>query len=156
MEPTQANSVPDFPPSRGVLDRALGVVEFLREHCPWDADPLGRAQRIQERVAEVGFDWPDAYGAWDKVREELAEVRAELDAARSDSLTEEIGDLLFSVVNLARLAGVHAPVALAGANTKFTRRFALLERIAHQRGMDLEEASLQELDALWEEAKEGG
>ncbi len=116
-------------------------------------DPLLRAQRIQERVARVGFDWPDAAGALDKVREEVEEVGAELESGGAETLEEELGDLLFSVVNLARLAGAHASVSLARANAKFSRRFATLERLAAERGIVLTDAGLELLDQLWDEAK---
>lgn len=133
-------------------------------------DPLSRAHRIQDRVAGVGFDWEDAMGAFEKVAEELEEVRVAMedvrDAASPDTaagglaadaaesaLEEELGDLLFAVVNLTRLAGAHALTALHGANAKFTRRFEALEALAKERGVDLEAASLDELEALWQEVK---
>jgi MazG family protein len=116
-------------------------------------DPLQRAHRIQERVAEVGFDWPDARGAWEKVREEVDEVTAELEEGRAAEMEEELGDLLFSLVNFARLAGAHAPTTLARANTKFIRRFTAVERLADARNVTLGEATLEELDELWNEAK---
>ncbi|MBA4156135.1 MAG: nucleoside triphosphate pyrophosphohydrolase [Gemmatimonadetes bacterium] len=263
MGATQANPDPSAPPPEGVLDRALALVEFLRAHCPWDAeqtptsllrhlveethevvdaivrddeialrdelgdlllnlafqvvlgeergaldriavvehleekmrrrhphlyglgeaepwrvikerelaekgagspssllgdvpagfDPLLRAHRLQERVARVGFDWPDALGAWEKVREEMDEVRAEMDAGSSDALHAEIGDLLFSVVNLARHAGVHAPGALARTNAKFQRRFTALEQLALERGERIEQLTLADMDHLWDEVK---
>jgi MazG family protein len=116
-------------------------------------DPLTKAFRIQERVARVGFDWEDHRGALDKVEEELTEVR---DALRSEStarVDEEIGDLLFAVVNLARLAGSHPTTALARANAKFQDRFAEVERIARERGIEMGTAGLAALDALWDEVK---
>jgi len=115
-------------------------------------DPLLRAHRVQEIVARIGFDWPDALGALEKVREEVEEVRAELDSG-GDALEEEIGDLLFSVVNVARRAGVHAPTALARTNAKFIRRFQALESLAARRGIPLDEMDLEEMDALWDEVK---
>jgi len=117
-------------------------------------DPLSRAHRIQERVATVGFDWPTAHGAFAKVAEELEEVREALGAEPSPALEEELGDLLFAVVNLARLSGAHAMRALAAANRKFTDRFEQLERLAEQRGLVLSQASLEQLDALWDEVKQ--
>lgn len=120
------------------------------------SDPTLRAYRMQERVAEVGFDWPDARGAWEKVREEVAEVGEELDGGAPERLEEEIGDLLFSVVNLARRAGVHPAAALSAANQKFARRFTELERLARERKIVLGEAGLDELDVLWEEIKRIG
>ena len=116
-------------------------------------DPLTRAHRIQDRVAGVGFDWPDHEGALDKVDEELAEVRAALAAGDPDAVEEEFGDLLFAVVNAARLAGRHATPALARANAKFTGRFARLEALARTRGIRLGQAGLSELDELWNEVK---
>jgi nucleoside triphosphate diphosphatase len=118
-------------------------------------DPLRKAYRIQERVARVGFDWEDHRGALDKVEEELGEVR---EALRSDipaRVDEELGDLLFAVVNLSRLAGTHPTTALARANRKFEERFTKLERLAGERGIDMASAGLEALDALWDEVKRG-
>ena len=127
-------------------------------------DPLLRAHRIQDRVSGVGFDWSEPLGAWRKVAEELEEVREELDrlgeAPETDgdgpdaALEEELGDLLFAVVNLVRLAGSHSSTALDAANRKFTARFRALEALAAERGVDLDDASLEELDELWDELKE--
>jgi MazG family protein len=116
-------------------------------------DPLSRAQRIQERVSGVGFDWSNARGAFEKVAEELEEVRVALEAEPSPALEEELGDLLFAVVNLTRLSGSHAMRALVRANAKFTARFEALERIAADRRVVLGDASLAELDAIWDEVK---
>lgn len=125
-------------------------------------DPLTKAYRIQERVAAVGFDWEDHEGARDKVAEELAEVTEALDgqAPRSGGpvdprVEEELGDLLFAAVNLARLAGAHPTTALARANQKFKERFEELERLARERGIELPSSTLAELDALWDEVKRG-
>ena len=117
------------------------------------ADPLRHAHRIQERVARVGFDWPGPAGAWEKVREEVEEVGVELADPASAALEEELGDLLFSVVNLARLCGVDAPTALSRANLKFVRRFQAVEELARARGVVVEGAGLEALDRLWDEAK---
>jgi ATP diphosphatase len=121
-------------------------------------DPLTRAHRIQERVAGVGFDWSDYKGALAKVTEELEEVRVELAAGaeRSAELEQELGDLLFAVVNLVRLAGHHPTTALAAANRKFAGRFQRLEELANERGIVLEEAGLEKLDELWDELKREG
>ena len=116
-------------------------------------DPLTKAFRIQERVARVGFDWEDHRGALDKVDEELAEVRDALQSEIPSRVDEELGDLLFAVVNLARLAGTHPTTALARANEKFQERFTKLERLARERGIDMETAGLTALDALWNEVK---
>lgn len=116
-------------------------------------EPLSRAQRIQDRVSAVGFDWPNVRGAFEKVAEELEEVRQALEAEPSPALEEELGDLLFAVVNLTRLSGAHAMRALQRANAKFTRRFEALETLARDEGIRLEESSLEELDAIWEQVK---
>lgn len=142
----------------------------IDEGLPAGLPPLHRAHRLQDRAAGVGFDWPDVEGPAAKVAEELAEVRAELargplpaatgDApvydARHDALEAELGDLLFSVVNLCRKAGVHASLALDRANAKFTRRFRAVEQLAEARGLDVRTAGLARLDALWDEVKAEG
>jgi MazG family protein len=122
---------------------------------PADLPALHRAFRLQDRAAGVGFDWPTTEGPLDKVREELGEVEEELAATApsSDRLHDEIGDLLFAVVNLARKAGVHPALALDRANRKFADRFAGIERLAKERGIDVADAGLQVLDELWDEVK---
>ncbi len=116
-------------------------------------DPLSRAHRIQDRVSGVGFDWADAGGAWEKVAEELEEVRAALEHGSREDVEEELGDLLFAAVNLTRLAGAHPDPILDRANQKFQNRFEDLEDLAQERGISLTEASLEVLDGLWEELK---
>ncbi len=117
-------------------------------------DPLLRAHRLQERVSGVGFDWEQPEDALGKLDEEIREVEAALGEASAPRLEEELGDLLFSVVNVARLAGNHAVSALARANAKFEARFRQLEALAEARGTALPGTSLEELDALWDEIKE--
>jgi len=134
-------------------ERTHGTLDGLPPTLP----DLLMACRLQERAASVGFDWPDAEGPAAKVREELAEVEAELAAGGpTDALTDEIGDLLFAVVNLARKAGVQPGTALGRANRKFRERFEMVEELAAARGIALEEAGLERLDALWDEAKAAG
>ncbi len=130
---------------------------------PADLPALHRAFRLQDRAAGVGFDWPDASGPAEKVVEELAEVRAEVDRGAAASgngvpdplLEEELGDLLFSVVNLCRKLGVHPSLALDKANVKFATRFQEIESLAKSRGIDVATAGLEVLDALWDEVKSG-
>jgi MazG family protein len=131
-----------------------GVLEGLPPTLP---DVL-MAQRLQERAAGVGFDWPDFTGPAAKVREELVEVEAELagGARSTEGLDQEIGDLLFSVVNLARKVGVHPGPALGRANERFRQRFGTVERLAAERGIDIHTAGLTMLDRLWEDAKAVG
>jgi MazG family protein len=125
----------------------------ILDEVPAGLDPLLLAFRIQDRVARVGFDWDDARGAWEKVREETEEIGRELEAADPDRLEDEVGDLLFASVNLARLAQVHPSGALARANAKFSRRFRALEGLAAERGVVWGKATLAELDQLWDEVK---
>ena len=127
---------------------------------------LHRAHRLQDRAAGVGFDWPDVEGPAAKVEEEVREVREHLHHAQVDAedlgvrpdekrakLEEELGDLLFAVVNLCRKAGVHAALALDKANSKFVRRFTAIERLADSRGIEVHSAGLEVLDGLWDEVK---
>lgn len=149
-------------------ESARGTLDGLPPTLP----ALQMAYRLQQKAAAVGFDWPDTAGPADKVREELREVEAELaktsarergPAARdadqgaeldgADPLVEEIGDLLFAVVNLARKARVQPTVALDRANRKFRRRFSAVESTAAERGIDVAAAGLEVLDGMWEEAK---
>lgn len=135
-------------------------------------DPLSKAHRVQDRVAAIGFDWDDAAGAFDKVAEELEEVREVMEATAQTAggtagaegpapspgspdpaLEEELGDLLFAVVNLTRLAGANAFTALQAANGKFSRRFRALEALAADRGLVLGEIGLDALDVLWDQVK---
>lgn len=118
-------------------------------------DPLTRSHRMQQRVARVGFDWQDWRGAYDKVLEELGEVREELESPDRTGLEEELGDLLFATVNLVRLAEAHPVAVLGRANHKFERRFRALEQLARERGVELGTAELEQLDELWDEIKAG-
>lgn len=140
--------------------------ESLGDGLPLTLPSLHRAQRLQDRAAGVGFDWPDWHGAAEKVSEELDEARELLEATvgrpagaapvhdeAHDRITEELGDLIFACVNLCRKAQVHASLALDRANLKFQRRFEEVERLARARGIEMGNASLAELDALWDEVK---
>lgn len=112
------------------------------------------AFRLQERAAGIGFDWPDAAGPLEKVREETGELAAEVTATPSrDRLSQEVGDLLFAAVNLARKLEVDPRAALEGANHRFARRFRAVEHLARERGVDVQTAGLEELDRLWDEVK---
>lgn len=122
---------------------------------PPGMDPLMQAHRIQEKVSGVGFDWDSAQGAWEKVSEEVGELREAMAGGDRGRLEEEVGDLLFAMVNLSRLTGVHPTVALERANRKFRRRFQALEELARERGILVHEAGLEVLDRLWDEVKAG-
>ncbi len=126
-------------PARGALD---GVSRIL--------PALAASQEMQERAANIGYEWPNIEGVLDKVYEELAELRA---AATRAEQAEEYGDLLFVLVNVARWQGIEAEAALRAANDKFRRRFASVERQAADTGVALRDLSFEELDALWDAAK---
>lgn len=130
-------------------ERPGGALDDLPPALP----ALLAAYRLQERAASVGFDWPDTEGPLEKVREEADEVATEIAAGRTASLPDEIGDLLFAVVNLARKAGVEPAAALERANRKFVTRFRQVERLAGERGLAMESAGLAALDELWDEVK---
>jgi uncharacterized protein YabN with tetrapyrrole methylase and pyrophosphatase domain len=111
---------------------------------------LARAQEIQRRAARFGFDWPTADGVWDKIREELAELRGAGEGQREP----ELGDVLFSLVNLARWLDVDAENALRATNRRFVKRFAAMQALAREQGLVIEELALEEMDRLWEAVKE--
>jgi MazG family protein len=135
--------------------------DSIVDGLPANLPSLHRAFRLQDRAAGVGFDWPDATGAAEKVDEELAEVRAEVargvppspHGVPDERIEEELGDLLFAVVNLCRKLAVHPSLALDKANVKFAARFQGIERLAGERGIDVRTAGLEVLDGLWEEVK---
>lgn len=138
-----------------VQERGDKRVTSRMEKVPKALPALTRANKIQKRAAESGFDWDDISGAFDKVKEEYREVISccqdeNKDAAR---LKEEVGDLLFSVVNISRFLGIDPEDALNYTNNKFIRRFSHIEKTALACGRELEEMSLSEMDELWNEAK---
>ena len=114
-------------------------------HLPPGLPELERAFRFQERAASVGFDWPDLAGPLDKLEEEVRETR--------EQPREEIGDVLFAAVNVARKAGIHPTIALKDATDKFVHRFTAVEQLAEKRGLDMATAGLEQLDVLWDEVK---
>lgn len=114
---------------------------------------LIKSFRIQEKVANVGFDWEKASQVWDKVKEETAEVEDALASGESDNIEAEFGDLIFSIVNAARLYGVNPETALEHTNRKFITRFNWLEAKAKEQGRELKSMSLDEMDKLWQDAK---
>ena len=114
---------------------------------------LLRASKLQKKAAKVGFDWPTQSGVLAKIREEVLELEAAVDAQDLKAVDEELGDLLFSVVNLARFRKLDPEVVMAAANEKFERRFNEMERLLKAAGKSLEEASERQMDEAWEAAK---
>ena len=120
---------------------------------PGSLAALMRAQKVQQKAAKVGFDWDAAAPVIAKIREELAELEAAIAAGDADGLEDEMGDVLFSVVNLARKLKIDAEVALHRATNKFIARFHAVEALARERSLALEKMTLAELDVLWDEIK---
>lgn len=114
---------------------------------------LMRAAKVQKRAAKAGFDWPDSRGAFDKLREEIKELAAAAESGNAENIAEELGDLLFSAVNVSRFLSVDAEDALQSAANKFIDRFSKVEALAKSRGIDMSSAELSELDSLWDEVK---
>jgi tetrapyrrole methylase family protein/MazG family protein len=146
-----------LPDSEAVLnqwDRIKRVEKIDRvsalDGVPKTLPALARAQKIQGKAARVGFDWSDAAGPLEKIHEELREV----ETTPESELEEEIGDLLFAVVNFARKKKLDAEQTLNCATRKFTNRFQEMERLANERGLELASLSLEEMDRLWEDVKE--
>jgi ATP diphosphatase len=108
---------------------------------------------LQRKASSVGFDWNDPRAVLHKIREEADEIEAALDRGDKEELAGETGDLLFALVNLARHVGADPELALRSTNAKFERRFGYIERALEQQGRSLQQASLAEMDALWNEAK---
>ncbi len=120
---------------------------------PMAMPALMRALKLQEKAGKVGFDWNDARAVLAKLREEMDEIEAEIDARDAEKVADEVGDLLFAVANLARHLSVDPESALRGANAKFERRFGYIEERLAADGRAPGDASLEEMEALWNEAK---
>jgi ATP diphosphatase len=114
---------------------------------------LSRAMELQRKASSVGFDWNDPRAVLHKIREEADEIEAALDRGDAEELAAETGDLLFALVNLARHVGADPEMALRGTNAKFERRFGYIERKLSEQWRSLDQSSLEEMDALWNEAK---
>jgi tetrapyrrole methylase family protein/MazG family protein len=125
------------------------LMEGLPRHLP----ALMRAFRLTQRAAQVGFDWEDTDQVWAKLEEELKEFQEALREERKEALQEELGDILFTLVNLARFIGVDPEDALRRVTNKFAQRFTYIEQRLQEQGKTPQEVSLAEMDALWEESK---
>jgi MazG family protein len=123
--------------------------ESLLDGVPRTLPALTRARRVQEKAASVGFDWPEIAAVWAKVNEELDELRVAQAAANAEAIAEEFGDVLFSLVNLGRFLHLSAEESLRQAIAKFEHRFRGIEQELARRGRSLDEASLAEMDAIW-------
>lgn len=128
----------------------------VMESIPRELPALMRAQKVQKKAADVGFDWNDISGAFDKIKEETQEVKDAIESGDGDAVLDETGDLIFSCVNVARFAGVNSEEALTHTTDKFIKRFKIVESLASERGIKMENASLEVLDGLWDEAKNKG
>lgn len=120
---------------------------------PRELPALMRATKLQKKAADVGFDWSDVSGALDKLEEEIKELRQAVENNDRANMSEELGDVLFSAVNVSRFIKSDAEEALTAASDKFLSRFTVVEKLAQERGMDMRSESLEELDKLWDEAK---
>lgn len=121
---------------------------------PMELPALMRAQKVQSKAAKVGFDWEDSKGAFNKVQEEINELITAIDQSDSSDIEEEFGDVLFSCVNVSRFIGIDSEEALTRATDKFIKRFTIVEQLAEQKGISMKDSSLEELDQLWDKAKE--
>lgn len=129
------------------------VDESILSGIPLNLPALTRAVKLQKKAATVGFDWDSAAPVLDKIREELGEVEEALAAGERSALEHEIGDLLFAITNLARHTGVDPEQAVRGTNQRFSQRFAYIEQQVAASGRQLQDCTLGELDALWDQAK---
>jgi len=132
-----------------------GGTESILDHVSAALPALMRAGKIQKRAARVGFDWADVHGVVEKIHEELAEVEAAMQSGDRAHLEQEIGDLLFTVVNLSRKAKFEPELVLQQATNKFIVRFQKLEGLLKARGKTFDQCNLAELDAIWDEVKAG-
>lgn len=123
---------------------------------PRELPALMRATKLQKKAADVGFDWSDVSGALDKLEEEIAELRQAIVNNDRENMNEELGDVLFSAVNVSRFIKTDAEEALTAASDKFLARFTKVESLAQERNIDMKASTLEELDKLWDEAKASG
>ncbi len=130
--------------------------ESVLDHISLALPALMRAEKVQKRAARVGFDWPDRHGVVEKLQEELRELDAAQKSGEHAQVVDELGDVLFSVVNLARKLKVQPELALQAATKKFIDRFKKLEAVLVSRGLKFEQLTLAEMDAVWDEVKRLG
>ncbi len=134
-------------------EKAATQATSVLDGVPRQLPSLLRAQRLQDKAARVGFDWAHVEQVWDKVAEELQELRAAMSEENRAKLEEELGDTLFALVNLARFLEINPDEALHKTTTKFIQRFQFIERELSRQGKTPKQSTLAEMDALWEQAK---
>lgn len=126
----------------------------ILDDVPAALPALTRAEKLQKRASQVGFDWPNAMGALEKIKEEVAELEEAIKQAHENAVTEEMGDILFSVVNLCRHLKCDPETTLRHANTKFTQRFQFVEKECAQKGRSVYSTPIEELEEFWQKAKQ--
>lgn len=135
--------------TKGIKKQSESMEKVARE-----LPALMRAQKIQSKAAKSGFDWDNKDGAFDKLFEEINELKIALVQGTQNSIKDELGDVLFSCVNIARFINVDSEEALTASTDKFMNRFALVENLAEEQGIDMQTSSIDTLDSLWNKAKE--
>lgn len=120
---------------------------------PRELPALMRAQKIQHKAAKIGFDWDNADGAFEKLYEEINELKTAMEHGSRAEIDDELGDVLFSCVNISRFVGADSEEALTASTDKFLSRFALVEQMAKEQGIDMKSSSIEQLDELWDKAK---
>ncbi len=134
--------------TKGIKKQSESMLKVPREF-----PALMRAQKVQQKAAKAGFDWSNAEGAFQKLQEEINELKNALSEGVKDHIDEEFGDVLFSCVNVSRFIGADSEESLTAATDKFISRYLLVERLAGERGIDMKSSSIDVLDSLWDEAK---
>lgn len=137
-------------------ERSEKQQDSIFDDVPLALPALSRAQKLQKRCANVGFDWPDSMGVWKKLEEEIKELQQTLDCKDKAEVEHEIGDALFCLVNLARHQGFDAEACMRKANQRFSRRFEFVEQQLKRAGSSLQDASLAQMDLFWEQGKQSG
>ncbi len=150
---TQVDSIADIKKNWEAIKKEEGR-QSLMEGLPKTFPALLQARRIQERASEVDFDWDSAKQVWEKIREEVQELRAAIAAKNNAAIEDEMGDLLFSIVNLSRFLSTNPEEALKKTNRKFIRRFKIIEQTLAERELEFKDLTLRELDEIWNQAKE--
>ena len=134
--------------SKGTKSQSESMLSVPRE-----LPALMRAQKIQQKASKTGFDWEDVQGAFDKLNEEINELKIAVEHGEKSEIEDEFGDVLFSCVNISRFLKIESEEALTASTDKFLSRFSEVERMANENGIDMKNSSIEELDALWDKAK---